>query len=51
MKTEVGRNWQQSIHFDELSFRQVSFSGPNEHHQKGSIKVLSVHLHLSKWID
>jgi hypothetical protein len=28
MKTEVGRHWYQSIHFDELSCRQVSFSGP-----------------------
>jgi hypothetical protein len=28
MKIEVGRNWYQSIHFYELSWRQVSFSGP-----------------------
>jgi hypothetical protein len=28
MKTEVGRNWYQSIHLDKLSFRQVPFSGP-----------------------
>ncbi len=28
MKTEVGRNWYQLIHFDKLSFRQVSFFGP-----------------------
>ncbi len=28
MKTEVGWDWYQSIHFDELSWRQVSFSGP-----------------------
>ncbi len=28
MKTEVGRQWYQSIHFDELSCRQVVFSGP-----------------------
>jgi hypothetical protein len=28
MKTEVGRHWYQSIHFDELSCRQVSLSGP-----------------------
>jgi hypothetical protein len=27
MKTEVGRNWHQWIHFDKLSCRQVSFSG------------------------
>ncbi len=26
MKTEVGRNWYQSIHFYKLSRRQVSFS-------------------------
>jgi hypothetical protein len=36
MKTEVGRNWYQSIHFDKLSFRQVSFSGP-----KWSINIFS----------
>jgi hypothetical protein len=28
IKTEVGRNWYLSIHFDELSYRQVSFLGP-----------------------
>jgi hypothetical protein len=28
MKTEWGRNWYQSIHFDNLSCWQVSFSGP-----------------------
>jgi hypothetical protein len=28
MKTEVGRNWYQSIHIDKLPYRQVSFSGP-----------------------
>jgi hypothetical protein len=28
MKTVVGRDWYHSIHFDELSCRQVSFSGP-----------------------
>jgi hypothetical protein len=29
MKTEVGRNWYQSINFDKLSCRQVSFSAQN----------------------
>jgi hypothetical protein len=28
MKTEVGRNWHQLIHFDKLSCRQVPFFGP-----------------------
>ncbi len=28
MKTEVGRNWYQSIHFYKLSCPQVSFSVP-----------------------
>jgi hypothetical protein len=28
MKTEVGRNWYQLIHFEKLSCRQVSFSSP-----------------------
>jgi hypothetical protein len=28
MKKKVGRNWHQSIHFDKLSCRQVSFFGP-----------------------
>jgi hypothetical protein len=28
MKTEGGGEWYQSIHFDKLSCRQVSFSGP-----------------------
>ncbi len=28
MKTEVGRNCYQSIQYDKLSGRQVSFSGP-----------------------
>ena len=28
MKTEVDGYWYQSIHFDKLSCRQVSFSGP-----------------------
>ncbi len=27
-KREMGRNWYQSIYFDKLSCRQVSFSGP-----------------------
>jgi hypothetical protein len=28
MKTEGGGEWYQSIHFDQLSCRQVFFSGP-----------------------
>ncbi len=28
MKTEGGRHWYQSIHFDKLSRWQVSFSDP-----------------------
>jgi hypothetical protein len=28
MKTEVGRNWSQSIPFDKLSYWQVFFSDP-----------------------
>jgi hypothetical protein len=28
MKTEVGRDWYQSVHIDKPSCRQVSFSGP-----------------------
>jgi hypothetical protein len=28
MKTEVGRHWYQSIHFDELFCQQASLSGP-----------------------
>ncbi len=40
MKTEGYRNWYQSIHYDTLSCRQVSFSEPQrtnsreEHQQK-----------------
>ncbi len=30
MKTAVGRNWYQTIHFDKLSCRQVSFSAPKQ---------------------
>ncbi len=32
MKTEVGLNWNQSIHFDKLFYRNCPFSAPNEHH-------------------
>ncbi len=42
-KTEVGRNWYQSIHFYKLSCRQVSFlRTPMENHHKRSINVFSV---------
>ena len=42
MKTEVGRNWYLSIHFEELSYRQVSFLGTNGHHHDKSKNVFSV---------
>jgi hypothetical protein len=42
MKTDVGRDWYQSIHFDELSCWQVSFSGPNGHHHQKIKNVFSV---------
>jgi hypothetical protein len=41
MKTEVGRNWYQLIHYDELyelSGRQVSFSGPQWTPSRGEHK-------------
>ena len=43
MAQEGGRNWYQSIHFDKLSCRQVSFLGPKgtpsreEHKTSGSV--------------
>jgi hypothetical protein len=43
MKTEVGRNWYQTILFYKLSNWQVSFSRPpNGHHHERIINVFSV---------
>jgi len=42
MKTEVGRNWYQSIHFDNCLVGKSPFPDPNGHHHERSINVLSV---------
>ncbi len=42
MKTKVGRDWYQSIYFDKLSCRQVSFFWPQMNTiTTGSFNVLS----------
>jgi hypothetical protein len=43
MKIEVGRNWYQSIHFDKLSCRKVSFSGPKWTPSTKTLKASLVH--------
>jgi hypothetical protein len=48
MKTEVGRNCSQSIHFDYLSCRQVSFSHLTGLHHERSINVLTQHYDVTE---